>query len=365
MILNRYNYEEYFLLYVDNELGAEERKAVEAFVSGHPDLAEELKLLQQSVIRPEKHLVFTSKEVLMKSSLDKGLINEGNYEEYFILYADDELSTPEKMAVEAYVYDHPEKQHEFELFRQVKLEPEKLICSFKDTLYKKEEIRKTVPLRWSMTAAAAAAVILIAGWFWLNQGAAIPEQRIADDTPAPKIESNTAGDKKPVADPEQNLAANTEGKDGHTTKAATAAVTPVEKTASSTHTAAAVATRGKQRATSNEKTLLTQDATDTGKKLKPVVNPPQPDVELERPVDIAIAKVKQPEAVTVTTASLPDDVVVHNDNVISFASGDRPENVFLTNIPVDNNVPLRSFLRKASRVINKVTALKHSNSTLR
>src|SRR5688500_12980743 len=98
MIINRYNYEENFLLYVDNELGAEERKAVEAFVAKHPDLAEELQLLQQSVVKPEKHLVFTNKNTLMKSSLDAGLISESNYEEFFILYADDELSAPQKIA---------------------------------------------------------------------------------------------------------------------------------------------------------------------------------------------------------------------------------------------------------------------------
>src|SRR5688500_18468266 len=107
MIINRYNYETYFLLYIDKELGAEEMQEVEAFAATHPDLAAELELLQQSVVRPERHLVFTNKESLMRSNVNVDFINDSNYEEYFILYADDELSVPEKAAVEQYIYAHP------------------------------------------------------------------------------------------------------------------------------------------------------------------------------------------------------------------------------------------------------------------
>jgi hypothetical protein len=84
---------------------------------------------------------------------------------------------------------------------------------------------------------------------------------------------------------------------------------------------------------------------------------------MQKPAEITIAKVKEPKQdIALATTRLPDtDEAADNDNVISFASNDRSENVFLTNIPVDNNVALRSFLRKASRVINKVTAIKHSN----
>ena len=44
-MLTRDNYEEYFLLYVDNELTPEQKAAVEAFVLLHPDLKDELDLL--------------------------------------------------------------------------------------------------------------------------------------------------------------------------------------------------------------------------------------------------------------------------------------------------------------------------------
>ena len=48
MQINRHNYEEYFILYMDNELGSTERRMVEDFVKLHPDLQEELDMLLQS-----------------------------------------------------------------------------------------------------------------------------------------------------------------------------------------------------------------------------------------------------------------------------------------------------------------------------
>src|SRR5687768_5682699 len=124
MLINRHNYEEFFLLYVDNELSVADRQSVEAFVEQNPDLEEELVMMMQSVLRPDTNIVFGNKEMLLKNKSVNGLVNESNYEEYFVLYGDNELSNEEKDLVEQFVYKHPQYQAEFELIQQARLLPD-------------------------------------------------------------------------------------------------------------------------------------------------------------------------------------------------------------------------------------------------
>ena len=66
MNINRHNYEEYFILYMDNELSSDDRRMVEAFIVQHPDLKEELELLQQFKLEPDTAITYNGKEELMK-----------------------------------------------------------------------------------------------------------------------------------------------------------------------------------------------------------------------------------------------------------------------------------------------------------
>jgi hypothetical protein len=98
MNINRHNYEEYFILYMDNELGSEERQQVELFVQQNPDLKEELELLLQSKLTPEPHIIFENKDELLHTA-ENSAISMSNYEEWLMLYMDNELPAEEKTAV--------------------------------------------------------------------------------------------------------------------------------------------------------------------------------------------------------------------------------------------------------------------------
>jgi hypothetical protein len=73
MIINRSNYEEYFLLYTDRELNREEQLMVEDFVRLHPDLEKEFNLLKQTIALPPV-VVFEGKEKLLKEEKKKRVL---------------------------------------------------------------------------------------------------------------------------------------------------------------------------------------------------------------------------------------------------------------------------------------------------
>ncbi len=162
MKLDRNNYEEFFLLYVDNELTAEQRRSVEQFVQEHPDLAMELDILQQTVLPADNSVVFTGKDSLLKNE-SGSLINMSNYEEYLISYVDNELNASERNAFEKFLAAHPAVKEELGVYQQTKLEPEeKIVFANKEILYRKEEKVRVISMQW-WKIAVAAAVILVAG----------------------------------------------------------------------------------------------------------------------------------------------------------------------------------------------------------
>jgi hypothetical protein len=154
MNINQHNYEEFFLLYVDGELSATDKLAVEQFVQANPGLAVELEMLQQ-VLLTDESIVFGDKNSLLRNEATE--IGPNNYEEQFLLYVDNELGAVEKEKVETFVLQHPAVQESFTLLKKTKLEPETLLFPDKQSLYRKEEKERPVfYMRWQRIAVAAA-----------------------------------------------------------------------------------------------------------------------------------------------------------------------------------------------------------------
>ncbi|RYG05184.1 MAG: hypothetical protein EOO02_04375 [Chitinophagaceae bacterium] len=172
MSINRNNYEEYFVLYIDNELNTADRAEVEAFIAANPDLKAELEMFEQVVLPTETPAVFFDKSVLYKSETP-ATVNETNCEEYFVMYGDNELNNEENALVEEFIYRHPQYQEHFELIQKVRYQPEKhIVFPDKSILYRHERDSRVVPLFparriWRM-AAAAAVILMIGGTTWYS-----------------------------------------------------------------------------------------------------------------------------------------------------------------------------------------------------
>jgi len=163
MSINRQNYEEYFILYMDNELGSQERRMVEAFVELHPDLKEELDLLMQFKLAPDTTILFEGKEELMAPEtsgiIETGTINFSNYQEWLSLSVDQELKPEQALSFEQYLAANPAIKKELVIWQRAKLQPETIIFADKAALYRKEEMVKPFPVRWWRLAAAAVLLI--------------------------------------------------------------------------------------------------------------------------------------------------------------------------------------------------------------
>src|SRR5579871_5542956 len=108
-MITRDNYEEFFLLYTDNELSVAERHEVERFVADHPDLREEWEALLQCRLSPDPHLGYPDRSGLLKPEVER-FANTGEGSAYtgeLLAYIDGELDAQHTAKIEAAISQHP------------------------------------------------------------------------------------------------------------------------------------------------------------------------------------------------------------------------------------------------------------------
>lgn len=155
MQINRTNYENLFLLYIDGELSVSEMQAVERFAIENSDLAAELDVLLETKLSSDFDTVFLDKEILFRTA--SNTINAINHEEQFLLFIDHELTKKEGEQTLAFLAANPELQPAFALLEQTKLPLETISFGDKSILYRKEQ-RKPVSLTWWRMGVAAAMI---------------------------------------------------------------------------------------------------------------------------------------------------------------------------------------------------------------
>ncbi|MBK6381663.1 MAG: hypothetical protein IPF72_19195 [Chitinophagaceae bacterium] len=148
MNITRHNYETFFLLYVDKELSAAERKAVDVFVQENPDLQMELALLQDTVMTADDIVLDKKGWLYMEEDITA-------LQENLLLYVDEELNHADKKTIEAILATDIAAQKEWTVLHQTKLQPDmEVVFADKQSLYRKEPGR-VVAFKWWRVAAAA------------------------------------------------------------------------------------------------------------------------------------------------------------------------------------------------------------------
>lgn len=158
--INLGNYEEYFILYMDNELSAGERMMVEEFLSANPDLQSEMNILMGT------KLPFEDVALPLKEELYAHQMKMGAFDNSLLLYIDNELTDAEKKKVEEQLKTDKEFKIENGLLLKARLDAaDKISYPDKNELHHHTE--KVVVFKMWMRVAAAVIIILFATAFFI------------------------------------------------------------------------------------------------------------------------------------------------------------------------------------------------------
>jgi hypothetical protein len=331
MKIDRHNYEEYFLLYIDNELTVEQMRQVELFVMNHPDLEEEFVMLQQSRLIPDDNIVFNEKHLLMKEESDS-FINMSNYEEWLVSYVDDELNDEQRIIVHKFAARHPHVQQELALFQQSKLQPEKIFFADKQVLYKKESA-KIVSVQW-WRIAVAAMLILAAGmglFSVLNKKSSTVNAAIA----------NKEINKEHSASPTNTKSSN---------RSTPVVTTPAQPTFENQVLAARSRDRIEKKNDHKPKVIR---KSNNSEQLADLTTPgPHRPVVIPQEIGVQSVRTKSPD-VAILNENINTPKIV--DATVTNQPAQTPQPMYASNTDNDENKRFRGFFRKASRIIERNT----------
>lgn len=190
--INHNNYEEYFMLYVDNELTDDEKKMVDVFLTAHPHLQAEFDMLMGTRLLPE---TFS----FDKSELFADNIKINMASEDLLLYIDGELPADKKKIVELELSGNTIYQQQYQLLLQTKLDATELISyPNKKELYKRTE--RVVVFKIWMRVAAAIIVIAAMGilYYQTNNSPAFTATTVSEVKPfaSNPIQKQTTAEEK-------------------------------------------------------------------------------------------------------------------------------------------------------------------------
>ncbi len=348
MNINRNNYEEYFLLYADNELSVAEKNMVDAFVAANPDLGEELLMLQQSILKPDI-VEFPGKEILVRPQPVDAVI-----EEKLLLLLDNELPENEKKEMLQLTTTDKAVKEEWDLLQQTKLAAiDKIIFENKPLLYRKET--KVVAFPWRRVAAAA---ILIGFGLWgtvsylnRNEQNATGAETVKNTSPGKELNTgkeattNTAAEninsnETAVASSQQEISTQLLKEDKQTAvKSAVISNTNSQQTILTQDNSDNIAANDEQQKNDEEEKNFNNE--ESNKKIFAYVSPEINDTKTENNVDI-------------TPAS--------KNEFVEYASLNNPEKQSFDSFDEEEDKPkktkLGGFFKKVKRLIERKTKIK-------
>jgi len=182
MGINKENYEQFFLDYLEGNLSPEEKQELADFIIAHPELRSLLDDFDGTPIPPDR-ITYLKKERLKKNIHNSVHINEGNAEAWMIASIEGNLNATEAFELSEFISKNPVFERELELYRKTRIVPDETITfPLKSSLKKKAPYILLKRSGW-ISALVAAVIILFFGirFFLLRPPSpdALPEMTIA------------------------------------------------------------------------------------------------------------------------------------------------------------------------------------------
>jgi anti-sigma factor RsiW len=324
------NYEEFFILYMDNELSDDQVKMVDAFLLEHPDLRSEFEMLVSTKL-PMEEFNFDKNDLLADN------MKLSSIDEELLLYIDNELPADKKKRVELELSANKHYQLEHQLLMKTRLDASEAIAyPNKNELYRRTE--RVISMKVWMRVAAAVVIVAVGGIVYFTNPPSI--------TPTPGAEAAPA-----TGTGVQNMA-----------KENTPVTSPI--------------TAPLENATNGEIAI----GNEVNKKETDQIRPQTKERKAETPVENVTAYTTEPrkEDVIISNPAKPLLVEDKTEKVIAFnapkeilnsgaVTSVNPNRTTIEGTPDEAGEPenrkgsLKGFLRKATRMIEKKTGIDPTN----
>jgi hypothetical protein len=336
-IITLSNYEEYFLMYVDNELTPAERGLVEAFVQFHPELQAELDLLMGTRLDPEM-VPFGDKENLLAQNIQTQVTDEN-----LLLYVDGELAGKAEEEITEKLQKDETYLQAYQWLLRTKSNPAEVVpYPDKEELYRRTVRRIGLPFALRI----AAAVLLLASMsvLYLQQNdtttasvAAIPKKPIEQKEPGGA--DNATVQAAPVNEP------GNERKEGEVViqpaPAPLIAAAQPERTAKKKQTTAIL------------KTPISTKAIKTQEEAPAVAYEPAP-LERERMTELRTIESVKKDFEPSVTYNAPQPYIISDATAKADFAAEKEDDG-------RNKGNLKSLLRKATRMVERRTGIDATN----
>lgn len=187
--INRNNYEEYFLDFMEGNLTPSDENLLMLFLERNPDLKEELDSFENELI-PAGEVRFENKEMLKKTGILSEITNN-NFDDLCVARLEGDLEEVAIMEFDKLIEDNPQKQKEYKLYCLTKTYPQKnIVYPNKNNLKKKRAYRVGSRI-YTVISVAATVIILMAVYLFM------PKQKSVDNNlPVAELKEETLIDSK-------------------------------------------------------------------------------------------------------------------------------------------------------------------------